>query len=171
MEGGLRAYARHRGCAPSTVHQAIKEGRIVREPNGKIIFERADGMWAENTIVRMDDARRRAGKRSSPTSNHQKCSPAGPGYKQWRAIRELYAAKLAKFDYEERRARLVDSEEVRIQWELIAAVIRNALLDLPARIAREIALGGSQHEVYEVLDRVCSETLTDLSNKIGKAIE
>jgi hypothetical protein len=154
------------------VHQAIEEGRIVREPNGKIIFEQADRMWTENTVVRIDDALRRAGKRSSPASNYQECSPAGPGYNQSRAIRELYAAKIAKLDYEERRARLVDSEEVRIQWELIATAIRNALSDLPARIAGEIELGASQQEIYAVLDRACSETLTDLANRLmGKELK
>jgi hypothetical protein len=66
----------------------------------------------------------------------------------------------------------VDSEEVRIQWELIATAIRNALSDLPARIAGEIELGASQQEIYAVLDRACSETLTDLANRLmGKELK
>jgi hypothetical protein len=49
----LREYARHRGCAPSSVHKAIASGRITRGADGLIDSEEADRQWTANTMERM----------------------------------------------------------------------------------------------------------------------
>ena len=51
-EGGLRAYARHRGESLKAVQKAIQAGRITGSIEGVIDFELADDGWRRNTAQR-----------------------------------------------------------------------------------------------------------------------
>lgn len=51
-------YARHRGCSPTAVRKAIKDGRIEPLPDGRIDPITADEQWERNT-------RRRSGQASA----------------------------------------------------------------------------------------------------------
>lgn len=51
MTGGVRAYARHRGCSHASVQRALSRGRIHgRQRDGRIVidFDEADRAWEEN---------------------------------------------------------------------------------------------------------------------------
>jgi len=85
----IRAYAQHRGVSHTAVAKAIKAGRIPQEPDGSVDPAKADAAWDRNTIARgdADSGDARSGVPNLQTS---------------RAIREAYAARLAKLDFEER---------------------------------------------------------------------
>jgi len=43
-------YAAHRGCTRAAVYKALADGRISREPDGKIDPVKADHSWQHNTL-------------------------------------------------------------------------------------------------------------------------
>jgi hypothetical protein len=45
----IRAYAKHRGVSDTAVRKALKKGKIVAEPDGRIDAEKADAAWEDNT--------------------------------------------------------------------------------------------------------------------------
>jgi hypothetical protein len=63
----------------------------------------------------------------------------GPNYAQSRAIREAYQARLAKLDFEERSGKLVEVDKVKADAFKVGRTIRDSLLNLPDRIAHELA--------------------------------
>lgn len=63
----------------------------------------------------------------------------GPSYAASRAIREAYQARLAKLDYEERSGKLVEVDKVKASAFKVARTVRDGLLNLPDRVAHELA--------------------------------
>ena len=102
MKGGVRAYARHRkesglpGADPMAVEKALRSGRILRDPDGEIDFEKADEDWERNTRPQ-----------TSP-ENKERLSH----YSRSRAIREFYQASLARIEYDECIGKLLPKDEV-----------------------------------------------------------
>lgn len=139
------AYARHRqalglpGATHTAVARAIAAGRILLEPDGTIDPAEADAAWA----ARSDPAKQRhaasPGPASSSSGPEAPPTSAGPSYAQSRAIREAYAARLAKLDYEERLGTLVPVAKVRLAWFQTLRALRARLLGLPARLAPLLA--------------------------------
>lgn len=64
---------------------------------------------------------------------------AGPTYAQSRAIREAYQARLSKLEFEARSGRLVEVDKVKADAFKVGRTIRDGLLNLPDRIAHELA--------------------------------
>ena len=66
-------------------------------------------------------------------------SGAAPSYATSRAIREAYAARLAKITYEERSKVLVDAARVEAEAFRRARDTRDAVLAVPGRLAAILA--------------------------------
>jgi len=73
MGVSIRAYARHRGVAESTVRKALASGRITSEPDGTIDPAKADAAWKANTNV----AKRRKRKRVPKAAGARRVEGAG----------------------------------------------------------------------------------------------
>src|ERR1039458_222535 len=100
-----RAYARHRGCAISTVQEAIATNRITTQPDGQIDSDVADKEWARNTRQAVPP-----GSRRSQQDDDIDAFGASQ-YNKARAVREHYQARLAKLEFEERTATLIPADE------------------------------------------------------------
>ncbi len=148
----IREYARHRrtaglrGGSPWGVQKALKAGRIHTDADGKIDPERADAEWAAATDASRGDGR--AGPTSPsptvaqphPAAPPPASLPAGaPSYATSRAIREAYAARLAKITYEEKSKALVDAARVQAEAFRRARDARDAVLAVPGRLAAILA--------------------------------
>lgn len=156
----IREYARHRraaglkGGTPSAVHKAITAGRIRRGPDGLIDPVQADAAWDATT----DDTRGdgsgvvEPAPQAAPTRRQappplppepmpapQAGGGAAPSYATSRAIREAYAARLAKITYEERSKVLVDAARVQAEAFRRARDTRDAVLAIPGRLAAILA--------------------------------
>lgn len=150
----IRAYAQHRGVSHEAVRKAIAAGRIQQEADGSIDPDKADAAWARNTQARND-------------TEGSEVRAGVPSLQNSRAIREAYAARLAKLDYEERTGKLVNKAEVDVKTFNLARQLRDRLQLIPRKIAPLlVAAVVKQPDVREVeamLDAELREALTGLS--------
>ncbi len=118
MSMSLRAYARHRGVALSAVQKAIASGRIHPEPDGSIDPIKADAQWDRHTRTAQPTTPRVTTARPPPVSQPAAPPPMPPAsddargvdYHKARAVRETYAARLAKLEFEERAGKLISKD-------------------------------------------------------------
>jgi len=181
----ISAYARHRaekglkGQTHVAVIKALQAGRIVKEPDGTIDPVKADAAWNTNT----DPAQQRQQKTEklpvpkteprpkpaapppdSDSASPQPTQPGAPSYAQSRAIREAYAARLSKLEYEEKLGQLIKADKVRIAWFQTMRVVRDRLLNLPARLAAQLAAEGDERAVRSLLDEELRKALVDAAD-------
>jgi len=176
----IRAYAQHRGVSHTAVAKAIKAGRISIEPDGKIDPAKADAQWARNTLPSQNlntGATKPAAKVatpavSTPVSSREVQAPletraTAPDYQTSRAIREAYAARLAKLEFEERTGKLISKDEVDIKYFQLARQLRDRMQQIPRKVAPEIvALVVADPDVRgvtDILDVAIREALEDLA--------
>ena len=168
-----RAYATHRGVSEGAVRKAIKTGRIQTEADGSIDPVKADADWNRNT----NQAQQR-----QPTVPEKKVEPilippqpdaekrgsaaqgsAVPAYQTSRAIRETYAAKMAKLDFDERTKGLVKADEVHVAAFNTARRVRDRLFCIPPRLAAVLAAESNAHTVEQLLQKELRDALEALN--------
>jgi hypothetical protein len=74
-----------------------------------------------------------------------------PDYNRARAAKEIYEARLKQLEYEERRGNLVSRKEVEMHAYNRARVLRDALCNVPVRLAAQLAAESDPHVVHDVL--------------------
>ena len=176
----IRAYAQHRGVSHTAVAKAIKAGRISKEPDGSIDPAKADAQWARNTLPSQNlntGASKPAPKVATPavstpvaTGSSRELPPpletgriSAPDYQTSRAIREAYAARLAKLEYEERTAKLISSDEVEMRTFNLARRLRDRMQTLPRRLAAALAAEQDPRVIEQRLDDEIRQALEELS--------
>ena len=143
-------YAAHRGCREGAVQYALNAGRIQAQPDGRIESEKADRDWDENT-----DALR--------ARNLPRKGPAGEANRQQtikflieRTERERTMVELKKLELAVRQKDLVSTREMdqalRQVYEQYRA-LRDTALELPDRLAAELATETNARHVREILYR------------------
>ncbi|MBF0260445.1 MAG: hypothetical protein HQL97_01235 [Magnetococcales bacterium] len=177
----LRAYARHRGCAPNAVSKAIATGRISRESDGLIDPVKADAEWERNTNQERAVAQKtvptpaknsglvRAATRTdpaeSPVSDRELAEKiqGAPNYQISRAIRETYNAKMARLDYEERQRKLLRAEDVEREAFELGRRVRDRLLNIPSRVAATLAAETDFKTIERLLVQELRTAMEELS--------
>lgn len=179
----INAYARYRNCRPFTVQMAIKRGRIRLNANGKIDPDEADRMWEENTNQRLNTrgkdsphqkapeaqrARSRVEPRSPPERNssgprmsHGGAGGNTPTFSEARAVKEFYSARLTKLEYEKESGTLISANEVKVQTFNRFRAFRDQMLNIPDRIADELAGISDAHEIFRILTEEIKSALND----------
>lgn len=164
----IRAYARHRGVTDTSVHKAIRAGRITPEGDGTIDAARADAEWARNS-----DAPR-AGTRSKPVrvalpepaSEAPASLPGSPGTSllQARTVNEVVKAQTNKVRLARLKGELVDRPQAIAHVFKLARSERDAWLNWPARISAQMAarLGIEPHTMHVALEAAVREHLQEL---------
>jgi hypothetical protein len=156
-----RAYARQRGVSVSTVQKAIDTGRISTLPTGQIDSDLADEEWARNTQTHAPavDRRGQADEDGEVFGASQ--------YTKARAVREHYQARLAKIEYEERVARLVSKDEVQVAAFNTHRVIRDAMLNIPDRVAAMLAAETDEAKCHEMLSTEIRKALNEFADALA----
>ena len=149
----IRKYAEHRGLSHTAVQKAIKQGRIQLTSERKIDIEQADRDWLRNTSPM---------NAPQPVANIEAVG-SGPSYAQSRAVRELYLARLAKIEFEERSHKLVSRDEVKVAAFSMARTVRDSLLNIPDRIAAMLAAESDPTRVHHILTEELRRALIELS--------
>jgi phage terminase Nu1 subunit (DNA packaging protein) len=91
---------------------------------------------------------------SNPTS--------APKYAEARAIREAYAAKTARLDYEAKLGKLVSKKDVEETWANIISLSRTKILSIPSKA--KLRLPNLTHADIATLEVLVRESLEDLAN-------
>jgi hypothetical protein len=81
-----------------------------------------------------------------------------------RKTREAYAAKLTKIEYEEKSGSLVSADKVKATAFAVGQKVRSAMLNIPARIAPEVAAEVDPFRVEQILDNEIRQALEELAS-------
>ncbi len=163
-------YARRRGVDPTSVRDAIKAGRITLI-DGKIDPDVADVQWARNSRARV-----RTGQEPpvrNPTHPQTHGLPAGDDdpitaprlltYEEARRRRELAEAQKAELQLAELQGDLIRTADVRAAYAKRAAGLREALLQIPARLAAVVAAEGDQAKCHDILQGELHQVLAQVT--------
>ncbi|MDP2735777.1 MAG: hypothetical protein Q8P12_06235 [bacterium] len=183
----MNAYAKRRGVSHTAVAKAVRTGRISRTAEGLIDPEVADREWEENTnpakafssVVNNSGHRRSTDSPPMPFAGSEEAtSPANglPPIAQSRAIREAYEARIRKLDYEVRKGKLVNADEVRVAAFNVARITRDRLMVMPDRLASLVVGLNDAHKIHKLLNAeihlVCEElSKPDTYSNIEKVSE
>lgn len=159
----LKEYAAHRGVSPAAVTIAVKSGRcpVELDPMGvkKIDSEKADAQWVSG-----------GGAGNPPGTKQQKSqennSGSGSTIIQSRTVKEAYAARMAKLDYEERIGKTIEAEKVREDAFKAARIIRDNMLNIPDRLAAEVAGETNQFVIHKKITEEIKKAIQDAINTI-----
>lgn len=157
----FREYARRRGVTLKAVQKAIASGRITTVTSGKrkkIDPAVADSQWGERT----DPAKQRVAEAAQGAAAGSP-DPAKT-FIGARAMLEAFRAKTAKLIYEQKAAKLVDAAQVKIQAFECARIVRNAIENIPNRIADELAAETDPGKVHRMLTEELHRALEELAN-------
>jgi hypothetical protein len=143
------------------VQKAIATGRISTQPDGRIDSEQADVEWEQNTTRHAPPIAKRG-------QDEDDVSITGASqYTKARAVREHYQARLAKLEFEERTAKLVSADEVRVAAFNKFRQFRDAILNLPDRLAAMLAAETEAAKCYEVLATEIRRALNEFADSNG----
>ena len=153
----IRGYAKHRGVHYTTVAEAVANKKITGlRRGGKVLIDPnlADAEWTLYT------QQVQGGIKTGP----EPINPKVPPYLESRAIKEAYLSRLAKLDFETKSGLLVEAKKLREEIFGLARQTRNALLDLPSRLAADVRSRKSDHEAETVLRQGIIEALQNLED-------
>lgn len=158
MALSLRSYAKHRGVSLEAVRKALKSGRITAGPDGKLDPERTDADWKANTRNRID----------RPPAIQSRAERAQPdvdfgGYAKAQAMHEFYRAQLAKIEYERRRGKLLDAEQVRDAISRMISLARNKLVTTGEELAPRLAVEGDPTRCTDMVNERIFAALSELA--------
>jgi hypothetical protein len=180
---GVFEFAHRCGVSGTAVRKAIRTGRMnaVREDpcTGRTLlaWPGAAEEWQANTdlLRRTHTGPRDRGKPDGPGQSVIRLSTAsvraGDGtaaalsYADARTRREAYEARLAKLEYEEKSGLLVPIDQVRAKAFKLGQEIRDALLNIPDRIADEAAAERLPERVHAILMRELQSVIVSLESR------
>ena len=166
----IRECARRLGVSDTAVHKALRAGRVAKDAQGGMPWPETERRWhansdaAKRTHAGSQGSPRRATDLpvSAPPPAAEAALSGGLSYAQSRAVREAFAARLAKLDYEQKAGKLVNADEVKVQWFKLVTAAKTRILGIPAAVKQRAA--DLPLSVVNVIDEICREALEDLAN-------
>ena len=156
-----------RGCAASAVTRAIKEGRITTvQVGGRELIDVAvaDIQWQSNTRPRVDSSSA-ATVAAAPAVIAANEVGGTTSYEEARRRRETAEANLAEMKQAEMQGTLIRADAVRAAWAAKITGARDALLQIPSRIAPVLAACTDLVEVTALLEAELRQALAELSTE------
>lgn len=166
MEMTVSAYAKHRGVSRRAVYDALSDGRIVKNANGKIDPVAADASWAESTGVGYGTQPGEKRGKSSQPKKPKATTTTEPGetYAASRARREAANARLAELRLAEEQGQVLRLEAAQDAWFNILRSLRDRLLSIPDRCSAEAAALTEQAAVRTLIDTEIRNALREVSD-------
>lgn len=169
----LRQYAENRGVEYTqlskwagqgrfTSDAMRKEGRawVVADPqelDRQVAAAKSPDRGGRGGAPPIDDALRR----------QQNQAAAIPSFAQSRAVREAFAAKLTKLEFDQRSGKLVDKSELKMRLAKLHMAVRDNLRTIPDRVAPIVAAETDQAKIHAMLLKEIGQALEGLSDAIG----
>ena len=164
------------GVSHEAVRKAIKSGRLVKSVvidhagKPKILPSLIAGEWLRNTdhTQMVNEGGNHLAERVSrgevPVSDGEAPSVGGgPDLNQSKRIKAAYEARLAKLSFEEKSGRLVDADGVRVEAFKTARTVRDAIMNIPERLAAQLAAEKDAHACFLMLTKELNEALEALA--------
>ena len=165
----MREYARHRGVVVGTVELAIATGRINvshQDGNKKMIDQiQADIDWAANTQTKFgghEDKESAEVPQSGAAA--ERLPTASSQLQAARVKKEEQLAKLKELEFNEKSGLVIEKSIVEKVVSKFAANARDALLNLPQRLAAELAAETDPHLIELKLDEELRRVMDDFCN-------
>lgn len=169
----LTAYAKSKGVSTEAVSKAVRVGRlsksVVFTDKGKprVIPEIADQEWHASTDPSQQRVPAVPPPRPEPGPEPEPDQPAASEpktatFQQARTLREAYMARLAKLEYDEKSGLLVRADSVKNEAFKVARTVRDNMLNIPDRIAAELANETNQFKVHQRLTQEIRRALEDI---------
>ena len=166
----LTEFAKIRGVSTEAVSKAVRVGRLSKSVTWskankpRLIPALAEQEWAANT----DSAQQRVRavpppKAPKPEAEQSSGEQRTATFQQARTLREAYMARLAKLEYEEKTGSLVRADAVKNEAFRIARVMRDGILNIPDRIAGDLAAEMDQFAIHQKLTAELRKALEGLS--------
>jgi hypothetical protein len=180
----LRAFATRKGNAVSYWHKQKELGRLVMvDVGGKpmVDVERSEALIAATAdpakthMASVNEGQRamHRGTITPPplpqgdTYRSNTTDSKNATYMQAKTAREVYEAKNAQLEYEERTGKLIKVDAVRSAWAAKITGARDALLQIPSRIAPVLAASSDLVEVTALLEAELRQALAELSAEVS----
>lgn len=190
-----RSYYRRKGWNPGYGHKVKTLGRLVTVVvNGKelVDVEASDAKYAATVdpakghMAAVNEqqraAHRGAAKPPAPPRTGAQFNDRQPGlgdasknatYMQAKTAREVYEAKNSQLEYEERTSKLIRVDAVKTELSIAMATAREALLQIPSRLAPLLAAETDPAAVQTALHGEIHRALAQLagaSERLGQAV-
>lgn len=92
-----------------------------------------------------------------------------PKFIESQARREMFKANLTELEYLEQVGKLIPAEEVDREWFELARLVRDTMLNIPARIADQLAHETDQRKVQDLLEAEIYQALESIAVKEDQA--
>lgn len=167
--GSFSDYARHIGASPAYVSKLKRQGRLVmREVDGKQVvdFEQSDRLVRNTTDLGRAGNGRNAAPNAAPSRPVAPLAETGKVdaiFRQAQAQERAFAAKIEELKYKEMAGQLIRIDAVRAAWAKRIASARDALLQIPHRLAPVLAAESDMERVGQLLEDELRHVLDELS--------
>lgn len=179
MNVSLREFCRQNDWNPGYGHKLKTAGRLVMVKEGdkelvdveaslRRIAESKD--LAKGHMAEVNAGQRALHRGTAPPPSTSWGSTGGSTnstYHQAKTAREVYEAKNAQLDFEQRAGRLVNIEQVRSRVQAKAAALREAIRQVPARLAPLLAPETDQNRVQQMLQDELDRVLLEQASMHG----
>jgi hypothetical protein len=147
---GITEYAEHRGCDLYAVKYAIARGRIALTEDNRIDSDAADAAWADTATPKKPKITRA----EQEGKDRKYATEAEPGipYVDARALREVVEVQRRQLELEARKGILVRKDEVEREAFRLYRRLRDAAMNIPSRLAAQLAAETDEHRVFEILE-------------------
>lgn len=191
MPMSVTQYSEHRGVSAAAVIDAIKRGRIQRQPNGSIDEQQADIDWESRTDqgqVREKCPRKKrdpsvdvaAGRHASETWAEKQrqaalnLDPANLGklsFADARALKENFEAKMKFVQLQKAEGQLLDRDDVLRDVEKLCRITRDHLLNIPARVASQVIALTELSDVEATIAAEITSALDEMADALKRMAE
>lgn len=171
-----------RSCSVEAVRKAIRSGRLknsVVQPDGsakpKIDPVLANAEWELNTDKSQQKNVKNKPAPAAPLQPYIRNPEApmsdGPPRlgdapdlaSSAKSTKEYYAAQIAKLEYEAKAGKLIDADQVRHEAFRLARSLRDRVLNIPDRLAAELAGIKDRKEIHKRISHELRIALTELN--------
>ncbi len=158
--GHLKQYAAHAGMALSSAAEQLK--RVGVDYSQPFDFGDADRRRA---AARHADRAAFATPIYDPNGDDEPVdeeTKKNPKFIESQARREMFKANLTELEYLEQVGMLIPAEQVDREWFELARLVRDTMLNIPARIADQLAQETDQRKVQDMLEAEIYQALESI---------
>ncbi|HEU0180354.1 MAG TPA: hypothetical protein VFV58_39460 [Blastocatellia bacterium] len=163
MDVSITEYAVQRGVNPQTIANAVRDGRITRNADGTIDSEAADREWEAHSRSKISAGPSGPQQKQGAATTSATEPVAGMMYADARALKEVYDAQRRKLELEVRAGELISRTAVERAAFSRFRMIRDACLNIPARVAPLLAGEKDEAKVFSILEEEIRRVFTDFA--------